>query len=201
MARAIIIGIVLLTSPAFAADDVLLRNMDTVLDFVGTMSANCVQHYDEGMTPKARAQLQFSQVEIAAYCVCSTKLLVRQMGNSDFQGLAVGNELPAKLGPILKQARFDCAKKVWDARKQGQNSADPNIPPAMKRLMDEAKEQVDADANGALGQKARDACGRRLGIAANAANGRDVARLYGAQKAAAWTDCVVETMYPSPAQR
>jgi hypothetical protein len=116
MVRAIIVGLVLLATPTFAADDALLRNMDTVLNFVGITSATCVQHYDEGITPKARAQLQFTQSDIAAYCVCSTKRLVSKMGDSDFQNLAAGNDLPSDFAPILKQAHFDCAKKVWEAR-------------------------------------------------------------------------------------
>jgi hypothetical protein len=50
-----VIGMLLFTSPAFSTDDVLLRHMQTVLDFVGMMSASCVQHYEEGMTPEALA--------------------------------------------------------------------------------------------------------------------------------------------------
>jgi hypothetical protein len=201
MIRAVTMGMLLFAPPAIAANDVLLRNMDTVLDFVGITSANCVQHYDEGMTPKARAQLQFSQSEIAAYCVCSTKLLVREMENSDFQGLAAGHDLRAKFAPILKQAHFDCAKHVWDARQQGQKSADPGLPPPLKRSLDEAKKQADTDMNGARGQQAREVCSRQLGVTSSVLTGQDVARLYGAQKAIAWTDCVVDTMYPDPAKR
>lgn len=118
MIRAIIIGLLVSVSPALAADDVLLRHMDTVLDFVGTMSANCVQHYEEGMTSKARAELHFSQGEIAAYCVCSTKLLIREMGESDFRNLETGGDLPEKFSPFLKKAHFDCAKTVWNARQR-----------------------------------------------------------------------------------
>lgn len=118
MARATVMALLALVSPAFAANDVLIRHIDTVLDFVGTMSANCVQHYDEGMTPKARADLHFSQGEIAAYCVCSTKLLIREMGDSDFRNLAAGGDLPMTFAPTLKKAHFDCAKKVWDARRR-----------------------------------------------------------------------------------
>jgi len=92
--------------------------MDTVLDFVGITTASCVQNYDEGMTAQARAQLRFSKGEIAAYCVCSTKLLIREMGDSDFRSLAAGNDLPMTFAPILKKAHFDCAKKVWDARQR-----------------------------------------------------------------------------------
>ncbi len=116
MVRATVVGLLALVSPTFAADDVLIRHIDTVLDFVGITAANCVQHYDEGMTPQARAQLRFSQGEIAAYCVCSTKLLIREMGDSDFRNLAAGRDLPATFAPILQKAHFDCAKKVWEAR-------------------------------------------------------------------------------------
>jgi hypothetical protein len=116
MTRATVIGLLLLVSPALAADGVLVRHMDAVLDFVGITSANCVQHYEQGMTPKALAELHFSQTEIAAYCVCSTKLLIREMGETDFQNLEAGNDLPTTFAPILKKAHFDCARKVWDAR-------------------------------------------------------------------------------------
>ena len=116
--RAAILGLLAMVSPALAADDVLLRHMDTVLDSVALMSANCVQHYDEGMTPQARAQLNFSQGEIAAYCVCSTKLLIREMSEPDFRNLEAGGDLPIKFSPILKKAHFDCAKKVWDGRQR-----------------------------------------------------------------------------------
>jgi hypothetical protein len=44
-------------------------------------------------------------------------------------------------------------------------SADPNIPSAAKRLMDEANWQVDADMNGPRGQHARE-CSKQLGITA-----------------------------------
>jgi hypothetical protein len=105
MARATVVGLLALISPAFAADDVILRHMDTVLDFVGLTSASCVQHYEEGMTPKARAELHFSQEEIVAYCVCSTKLLVREMGESDFRNLEAGNDLPMTFAPQPRRHR------------------------------------------------------------------------------------------------
>jgi hypothetical protein len=83
------------------------------------------------------------------------------------------------------------------------NSAqpEPDIPPATKQLMDEAKKQAASDFKGARGQYARDTCGQKLGISAAVSDGREVARLYGAQKAIAWTDCVVDTLYPDPAKR
>ena len=85
----------------------------------------------------------------------------------------------------------------------GSNSAppDPDIPPATKRLTDEAQKQAASDFKGARGQNARETCGQKLGITAAVSDGRDVARLYGAQKAIAWTDCVVDTLYPDPAKR
>jgi hypothetical protein len=118
MIRAIVVGLLMSTSPALAADDVLIRYMDTVLDFVANMSASCALHYEDGLTPKARAELNFSKSEIGAYCVCSTKLLIREMEGADFQNLAAGTDLPMKFAPILKQARFDCAKKIWEVRKR-----------------------------------------------------------------------------------
>ena len=76
--------------------------------------------------------------------------------------------------------------------------------PATKQLMDdmeEAKKQAASDFKGARGQYARDTCGQKLGISAAVSDGREVARLYGAQKAIAWTDCVVDTLYPDPAKK
>src|SRR5467141_741998 len=95
MARAAAIGLLLLASPAGAADAVILRHVDAVLDFVGITSAICVQHYEEGLSPKAVAELHFSQIEIAGYCACSTKRLIQNMGESDFLNLEAGNDLPA----------------------------------------------------------------------------------------------------------
>jgi hypothetical protein len=111
-----IVSLSVLGSPAFA-DDVLIRHLDTVLTFVGTMNAECAINYEDGIKPKARAQLNFSKTEIVVYCVCSTKLLIREMGESDFQNLAAGGDLPMKFGEPLKKARFDCAKKIWEARR------------------------------------------------------------------------------------
>jgi hypothetical protein len=90
MTRATVIGLLLFASPAFAIDDVLLRHIDTVLDFVAVWTANCVQPYEDGFKPGAAAKLNFSEGEIAEYCACSTKLLVRQMGETDFQSLQAG---------------------------------------------------------------------------------------------------------------
>ncbi len=118
MARALVIALLLFASPAFAIDDVLLRHIDTVLDFVATFTANCVQHYEDGFKPGIAAKLNFSQGEIVAYCACSTKFLVRQMGDADFQSLERAGDLPTALMPGLKQAHFDCAKKLWDAKHQ-----------------------------------------------------------------------------------
>jgi hypothetical protein len=59
-------------SPAFAKDNALVRHIDILLDFVGFVTANCVQHYEEGLKPEAVAKLHFSETEIATYCVCST---------------------------------------------------------------------------------------------------------------------------------
>ena len=67
------------------------------------------------------------------------------------------------------------------------NSAppEPDIPPATKRLIDEAQKQAASDFKGARGQYARETCGQKLGISAAVSDGREVARLYGAQKAIA----------------
>jgi hypothetical protein len=104
-------------------EDLLLageRHLDTLLDFVGFVTANCVQHYEEGLKPEAVAKLHFSETEIAAYCVCSTKLLVGEMDERDLKTLEagkVGNVLMS-LAPALKRIRYGCARKVWDARRK-----------------------------------------------------------------------------------
>jgi hypothetical protein len=117
MKAAVVVVTLLVASPAFAADEVLKRYMDTVLDFVGITSANCVGNYDQSMTLKARTELNFSPAEIAAYCVCSTKLLVGEMGESDWRSMEANIELPVKFAEPLKKARLACAKKLWDARR------------------------------------------------------------------------------------
>lgn len=117
---AAIAALLLSVSPAFTVDNVLVRHIDTLLDFVGFVTAHCVQHYEEGLKPEAVAKLHFSETEIAAYCVCSTRLLVSEMDERDFKTLEagkVGNVLMS-LAPALKRIRYSCAKKVWDAKRK-----------------------------------------------------------------------------------
>jgi hypothetical protein len=117
---AAIVALLFSVSPAFAIENVLHRHLDTLLDFVGFVTANCVQHYEEGLKPEAVAKLHFSETEIAAYCVCSTKLLVGEMDERDLKTLEagkVGNVLMS-LAPALKRIRYSCAKKVWDAKRK-----------------------------------------------------------------------------------
>ena len=117
---AAIVTLLFSVSPAFAIENVLHRHLDTLLDFVGFVTAHCVQHYEEGLKPEAVAKLHFSETEIAAYCVCSTKLLVREMDERDLKTLEagkVGNVL-MRLAPALKRIRYGCARKVWDARRK-----------------------------------------------------------------------------------
>jgi len=107
-------------SPAFAKDNALVRHIDTLLDFVGFVTANCVQHYEEGLKQEAVAKLHFSETEIATYCVCSTKLLVGEMDETDFKTLEAGKveKFLMSLAPALKKIRSGCAKMVWDARRK-----------------------------------------------------------------------------------
>ena len=117
---AAIVALLFSVSPAFAIENVLHRHLDSLLDFVGFVTANCVQHYEEGLKPEAVAKLHFSETEIAAYCVCSTKLLVGEMDERDLKTLEagkVGNVLMS-FGPALKRIRYGCARKVWDARRK-----------------------------------------------------------------------------------
>src|SRR5438045_997387 len=114
-------ALLFLASPAFAKDDnALVRHLNTLLDFVGFVTANCVQHYEEGLKPEAVAKLHFSETEIATYCVCSTKLLVGEMDERDFKTLEAGkvDNVLVSLAPALKKIRSGCAKMVGDARRK-----------------------------------------------------------------------------------
>jgi hypothetical protein len=103
-------------APGFAADDVIIRNVDTVLEIVAITSATCARNYDEEISQRARAGLHFSQEEVAVFCVCSAKLLIREMGESDFRSFAAGAGLSQEFAPTMVKARIECAKKVQDAR-------------------------------------------------------------------------------------
>ena len=98
---AAIVAVSFSVSPAFAIENVLHRHLDTLLDFVGFVTANCVQHYEEGLKPEAVAKLHFSETEVAAYCVCSTKLLVGEMDERDLKTLEEG-----KVGNVLMSLRL-----------------------------------------------------------------------------------------------
>ena len=67
---------------------------------------------------KRPLKLHFSETQVAAYCVCSTKLLVGEMDEQMFRKLEAGKvgDVLMSLGPSLKGIRYVCAKKVWDAR-------------------------------------------------------------------------------------
>ena len=116
-----IAALLLSVSPAFTIENVRVKHLDTLLDFVGFVTADCVQHYEEGLKPEAVAKLHFSGTEVAAYCVCSTKLLVGEMDEDMFKKLEAGKvgSVLMSLGPALKGIRSGCAKKVWDARRKG----------------------------------------------------------------------------------
>jgi hypothetical protein len=111
-----LIVVALLISGSANAGDAIGRHLEAAFDLVAMMSASCVQNYEDGLTPKAVATLQFSQGEIVAYCACSTKLVVQNLEDGDFKYLEAGNELPAKFAPALKQAHYACAKKIWDVK-------------------------------------------------------------------------------------
>ena len=57
---------------------------------------------------------------VAAYCVCSTKLLVGEIDEEMFKKLEAGKVgiVVMSLGPALKGIRYVCAKKVWDVRRK-----------------------------------------------------------------------------------
>ena len=89
-------GAVILSVSSIYHENVRSSHLDTLLDFVGFITADCVQHYEEGLKPEAVAKLHFSETEVAAYCVCSTKLLVGEMDEDMFKKLEAG-----KVGSVL----------------------------------------------------------------------------------------------------
>jgi hypothetical protein len=107
-------------SRAFSTENAQVRHLDALLDFVAFVTADCVQHYEEGLKPEAVAKLHFSEPEVATYCVCSTKLLVGEMDEQMFRKLEAGKVggVLMSLGPALKGIRYVCAKKVWDAKQK-----------------------------------------------------------------------------------
>jgi hypothetical protein len=74
---------------------------------------------------------------------------------------------------------------------------DDLMPPFMRKAYDQAGVQARSDLNSAVGERARNLCKARLGIVGEVKTGADVIALrYGADKAVAFTQCVVNTMYP-----
>jgi hypothetical protein len=106
--------------PAFSSENARVRHIDTLLDFVGFVTADCVQHYEEELKPEAVKKLHFSEPEVATYCVCSTKLLVGELDEQMFRKLEAGKvgSVLMTLAPALKAIRYVCAKKVFDARQK-----------------------------------------------------------------------------------
>jgi hypothetical protein len=75
----------------------------------------------------------------------------------------------------------------------------PEIPEAMKSVMENIQRQVRKDANGPLGQKATEECRKLLGITIpvkSVGGGEDVFRAYGSKKAIDFGLCVTDKMYP-----
>jgi hypothetical protein len=66
--------------------------------------------------------------------------------------------------------------------------------------MDNLRPRAHEDFEGDLGQKAREVCNRSLGITVPVKSGQDVLRQYDPKKAMAFTDCVVDRMYPDSAR-
>jgi hypothetical protein len=107
-------------SPSFSTENARVKHLDTLLNFVGFVTADCVQHYDQELKPEAVAKLHFSEPEVATYCVCSTKLLIGEMDEQMFRKLEAGKvgSVLMSLAPALKAIRYVCAKKVLDARQK-----------------------------------------------------------------------------------
>jgi hypothetical protein len=73
------------------------------------------------------------------------------------------------------------------------------FPPGFQEEMERIDRQVKEDTAGDLGQGAIALCRARLGIKEPIQNGMDLIRRgYGVDKSMAFTDCVVNTMYPDP---
>jgi hypothetical protein len=81
---------------------------------------------------------------------------------------------------------------IWVLRTQSRDPFD-NLPEPLRQ----AARQSKADLDGPLGQSAREQCSRKLGIKASLESGSQVAAQYGAQKAIEFSECVIETMYPT----
>ena len=60
------------------------------------------------------AKLHFSETEIAAYCVCSTRLLVSEMDERDFKTLEAG-----KVGNVLIESCACAQENSLQLRKEG----------------------------------------------------------------------------------
>ncbi len=78
-------------------------------------------------------------------------------------------------------------------------SAYRDFPPEFQKEMEKFEVQVHADYEGELGQMALRHCRQKFGIKQPVRGGMDVVNLgYGADKAIAFTQCVVDEMYPDP---
>jgi hypothetical protein len=91
------------------------------------MSASGMQHCEEGLTAQFRDRPAISRGEIAAYCVCSTKLVVQNLEDADVQRLEGGNvarELGAEAAQNwskTKKARSPLLPSAW-------YTGDPGMP-------------------------------------------------------------------------
>lgn len=64
--------------------------------------------------------------------------------------------------------------------------------------MREGEEQVQRDKDGAKWKAAEQICAAKVGLPMVPKDGQAVARAYGVEKAIAYTDCFVNSMYPVP---
>ncbi len=74
------------------------------------------------------------------------------------------------------------------------------LPPGLRKSMEEAEQRVKSDMNSDFGRGAEAVCRRRVGISEPVRTAMDVVKYgYGSDKAIAFAQCVVDTMYPDPA--
>ena len=74
------------------------------------------------------------------------------------------------------------------------------LPPELRKSMEKAEQEVKSDMNSEFGRGAEAVCRRRVGISEQVRTANDVLKYgYGSEKAIAFAQCVVDTMYPDPA--
>ena len=96
---------------------------------------------------------------------------------------------------------FHHAMEFHQAMEKVKQETHANWPPGFQKAMEVIELETHANFNGELGQRARKVCRGRLDLPETVNNAEDAARRYGANKAIAFMQCVVEEMYPETTRR